>query len=216
MFPQWRRLSENGSGVGREAPDDGESTGLDLGGFPGNLVDFRIPCTCQVMYKSWRWSLEVLTRLQVDPRFCHGQKEPNLLSCLQGSRRHPMSALMYIKYYQGRVRTGTFQKVGSKQKTHTYWADKSKTVVAKTHPRTQGDRKQRPSPWTPVRSQEGGRASMAAWGGEGGPSHFHLKFTECRTQGRSKSPWGIWFVSPLSSLFFPPTLFFFLFSDFFF
>lgn len=51
-----------------------------------------------------------------------------------------MSALMYIKYYQGGVRTGTLQKVGSKQKTHTYWADKSKTVVAKAHPGTQGDR----------------------------------------------------------------------------
>lgn len=55
-----------------------------------------------------------------------------------------MSALMYIKYYQGGVRTGTLQKVGSKQKTHTYWADKSKTVVAKAHPGTQGERKQRP------------------------------------------------------------------------
>lgn len=97
-------------------------------------------------------SLEVLTRLQVDPRFCHGQKEPNLLSCLRGSRRHPMPALMYIKYYQGGVRTGTLQKVGSKQKTHTYWSDKSKTLVAKAHPETQGDRKQRPSPRTPMRS----------------------------------------------------------------
>lgn len=131
-----------GVGAGQRSPsfqrgsqDDGESTSLGLRGFPGTLVDFRIPCTCQVMYKSCRWSLGVLTRLQVEPRFCHGQKEPNLLSCLQGSQRHPMSALMHIKYYQGGVRTGTLQKVRSKQKTHTYWADKSKTVVAKAHPK---------------------------------------------------------------------------------
>lgn len=139
-----------------------------------------------------------------------------------------MPALMYIKYYQGGVRTGTLQKVGSKQKTHTYWADKSKTLVANAHPETQGDRKQRPSPRTPVRShvKEGSSEGVGS-PGRGKGQHGYLRerrgsisvppqVQRVQNPGKGKASEEFYlFVLFLFFLFFLPTLFFFLFSDIF-